>query len=179
MVTILTSYQFYLIIIGVTIIERLYELKVANRNYAESMTKGGVEFGSAHYPYMVIMHTLFLVACLVEPKLNSSLVIHSFISVLSIFLIITCQGIRWWIINTLSSQWNTRVVVIPGAKRVQSGPFRYITHPNYTVVATELIALPMLHGAWITAIAFTIANTFLMKTRISIEDEALRLLAND
>ncbi|MCX6118129.1 MAG: hypothetical protein NT027_11350 [Proteobacteria bacterium] len=179
MVSLLTSYQFYLIVIGITIAERLYELKVANRNYAESMAKGGVEFGSSHYPYMVIMHTLFLIACLVEPKLNSSLAIHPFISIVAILCIIGSQTVRWWIINTLSTQWNTRVVVVPGAKRVTSGPFRYLTHPNYTVVATELIALPMLHGAWITALTFTIANIILMKTRITIENEALRLLANE
>jgi methyltransferase len=179
MVTMLVSFHFYLVVIAFTIAERLYELRVANRNYAESMAKGGVEFGSGHYPYMVLMHTLFFVSCLIEPNLNSHLVSHPSISLVCASLILGCQGMRWWIIYTLSSQWNTRVVVVPGASRVRSGPFRYFTHPNYAVVAVELISLPMLHGAWVTAVLFTIANIFLMRTRIAIENEALRLLANE
>lgn len=91
---------------------------------------------------------------------------------------VLCQAARYWIISSLGSQWNTRVIVVPGAARVVArGPYRWFTHPNYVVVAVEGIALPLVHTAWITAIAFTVLNAVLLLAfRIPTENRALREL---
>ena len=74
-------------------------------------------------------------------------------------------------------QWNTRVIVVPGAARVTGGPYRYLSHPNYVAVALEGVALPLVHSAWITALAFTVLNAALMMARIRVENAALASLA--
>jgi methyltransferase len=85
--------------------------------------------------------------------------------------------LRWWCIRTLGSQWNTRIVVVPGAPRITSGPYRWLRHPNYVAVVAEGVALPLVHTAWITALTFTVLNAALLTVRIRVEDAALRELA--
>ena len=89
-------------------------------------------------------------------------------------VVIAAQGLRWWCITTLGHQWNTRVVVIPGAPRVTGGPYRMIPHPNYVAVVVEGIALPLVHSAWITALVFTVCNAALLRTRIKVENDRAR-----
>jgi methyltransferase len=76
----------------------------------------------------------------------------------------------------LGPQWNTRVIVVPGAPRVTGGPYRLLSHPNYVAVVLEGVALPMVHTAWITAIVFTVLNAALLRTRINVENDALARL---
>ena len=85
-------------------------------------------------------------------------------------VVLAAQGLRWWCIATLGRQWNTRVVVIPDAPRVTSGPYRFLSHPNYVAVVVEGIALPLVHTAWLTAVVFTVLNAALLRTRISVEN---------
>ena len=102
-------------------VERLAELVLAQRNLAWSRARGGVEFGAGHYPVMVVLHLALLVGCVVEVT-----VMHRpFIPALGwpmLALVIAAQGLRWWCITTLGRQWNTRVVVIPGAPRMTADP---------------------------------------------------------
>ncbi len=88
-------------------------------------------------------------------------------------LCIASQVLRWWCIRTLGRQWNTRVIVVPGAPRVTGGPYRWIPHPNYVAVVVEGFALPLVHTAWITALAFTVLNALLLRVRLRVENEAL------
>lgn len=168
--------NWYVLLIALVGLERLAELVVAQRNLAWSRARGGVEFGVSHYPVMVVLHTGLLVGCLVEVfALN-----RPFIPALGwpmLAVVIAAQGLRWWCITSLGRQWNTRVVVIPGAPRVSGGPYRLIPHPNYVAVVAEGIALPLVHGAWITALSFTVLNALLLRRRISIENSALARLA--
>jgi methyltransferase len=92
-------------------------------------------------------------------------------------LVALAQGLRWWCIATLGRQWNTRVIVVPGATRVTGGPYRWIPHPNYVAVVAEGLALPLVHSAWITAVVFTALNGLLLATRVRAEDAALARLA--
>jgi methyltransferase len=85
--------------------------------------------------------------------------------------------LRWWCIATLGRQWNTRILVIPGGGRVDRGPYRWLPHPNYIAVAVEGAALPLVHTAWMTAVAFTALNAVLMRVRITAENRALIGLA--
>ncbi len=167
--------NWYVLLIALVGLERLAELVVAQRNLAWSRARGGVEFGASHYPVMVLLHTGLLVGCLVEVLMLD----RPFIPALGwpmLAVLIAAQGLRWWCITSLGRQWNTRVVVVPGAPRVTGGPYRLIPHPNYVAVVAEGIALPLVHSAWITALIFTVLNALLLSRRISIENSALARL---
>ncbi len=165
----------YVLLVAAVAVERLAELVVARRNLAWSRARGGVEFGAGHYPVMVVLHTGLLVGCLAEVYLLN----RPFLPWLGwpmLAIVVAAQGLRWWCIRTLGRQWNTRVVVIPGAERISGGPYRLVPHPNYVAVVAEGIALPLVHTAWITALVFTVLNAALLTTRISIENAALARL---
>jgi methyltransferase len=162
----------YVLLIAAVAIERLIEVRVAERNRAVSRSRGGLEFGSGHYPVMVVLHTCLLVGCLAEPILLH----RSFIPLLGwpmFAIVVAAQALRWWCITTLDYQWNTRVIVIPGAPRVTGGPYRILPHPNYIAVIAEGVALPLVHSAWITALAFSTLNAWLLSTRVKVENAAL------
>jgi methyltransferase len=165
----------YTLLIAAVAAERLAELVVAQRNRAWSRTQGGAEFGARHYPAMVVLHVGLLVGCLVEVIAAH----RPFIPALGwpmLAVVLAAQGLRWWCIASLGRQWNTRVIVIPGAERITGGPYRFVPHPNYVAVVAEGVALPMVHTAWVTAIAFTALNAALLRTRIRVENDALARL---
>ena len=167
--------MWFVALIGV-VVERVAEIVVSQRNLKWSQSQGGYEVGAGHYPAMAVLHTAFLVGCLAEVILFD----RPFIPLLGwsmLAIVIAAQALRWWCISTLGRQWNTRVVVIPGAPRVTSGPYRYFTHPNYVAVVAEGIALPLVHTARITAAVFTVLNAVLLSTRIRVENAALARLA--
>jgi methyltransferase len=162
----------YVLLIAVVAVERLAELVVSQRNRAWSRKRGGIEVGAGHYPVMVVLHTALLAGCLVEV-----IALHRpFIPAVGwpmLVVVLAAQALRWWCITTLGHQWNTRVIVIPGAARITAGPYRLIPHPNYVAVVAEGIALPLAHSAWITAVVFTVLNAVLLRTRIKVENDEL------
>ncbi len=166
----------YLLLLAAILAERIAELVVSQRNLTWSRQRGGIEDGAGHYPAMVVLHTGLLVGCLAEVVLLD----RPFIPALGwpmLAVVLAAQALRWWCIHTLGPQWNTRVVVVPGARRVTAGPYRFLNHPNYVAVAAEGLALPLVHSAWITAAAFTVLNAALMHARIRAENSALARLA--
>lgn len=167
--------NWYVVLIALVAVERVAEMVVAQRNLAWSRQQGGMEFGASHYPVMVVLHTALLAGCLAEVFLLD----RPFIPALGwpmLIIVIAAQVLRWWCITTLGRQWNTRVVVIPGAQRVTGGPYRFFSHPNYVAVVAEGVALPLVHSAWITALTFTVLNALLLNRRINIENSALARL---
>jgi methyltransferase len=165
----------YALLVGAVAAERLAELVVSKRNLRWSLANGGREFGAGHYPIMVTLHTGLLVGALVEVTALR----RRFIGRLGwpmLGVVLAAQALRWWCIRTLGRQWNTRVVVVPGAARVSEGPYRLLTHPNYVAVVAEGAALPLVHGAWITALTFSLGNAALLKRRIKVENAALKSL---
>ncbi|MFF7177079.1 isoprenylcysteine carboxylmethyltransferase family protein [Streptomyces sp. NPDC008121] len=153
-------------------VERLAELGVALRNTRWSRARGGRESGRGHYPAMVALHTGLLAGCLAETALAG----RPFVPRLGWTMaagVIAAQALRWWCVATLGPRWNTRVIVVPGLPLVTGGPYRWLRHPNYVAVAVEGLALPLVHGAWITALVFTLLNTVLMTVRIRCEETAL------
>jgi methyltransferase len=165
----------YELLIGLIAIERLAELVVSQHNFNWSKARGGVEVGSGHYPAMVLLHTVLLAACLAE-AIGAHRVFIPALGWPMLAVVVIAQGLRWWCIASLGRQWNTRVIVVPGAARVAGGPYRYLPHPNYVAVAMEGAALPLVHTAWITALAFTALNAALMAKRIKVENAALASL---
>jgi methyltransferase len=162
---------YYLLILAVGF-ERLIELLVAKRNARWALANGGKEFGRNHYPVMVVLHTALLLGCAIEVwALHRPFV--PWIGWPMLLVVAVSQVLRWWCVTTLGRRWNTRVIVLPKSQLVQSGPYRWIHHPNYVAVVAEGVALPLVHGAWLTAIGFTVANALLLTVRIKVENSAL------
>jgi methyltransferase len=161
---------FYVTLIVAVAVERLVELALSRRNLAWARRHHGREYGFGHYPFMIALHGGLLLACLLEaPR-------RPFIPALGwsmLAVVVLAQALRWWCITTLGHRWNTRIVVIPGLPAVESGPYRWIRHPNYVAVVAEGIALPLVHTCWITAVVFTVANAGLLRVRILSENAAM------
>ena len=171
----MTSLTAFTVLVALVALERLAELVVSNRNAAWSFARGGRETGQGHYRFMVLLHSGFLVAMLVEAWVRRPEVPPT-LAWTMLALVLAAQALRWWCIATLGRRWNTRVIIVPGLPPVTSGPYRFLSHPNYVAVVVEGIALPLVHGAWITAVVFTVANAALLVVRIRVENAALRTL---
>ncbi|MDN3270634.1 isoprenylcysteine carboxylmethyltransferase family protein [Streptomyces sp. MA15] len=162
----------YTLLVLAVAVERLAELVTARRNAAWTRARAGVEHGRGHYPVMVVLHTGLLAGCLLEPLLAG----RPFLPALgwpALALALLAQALRWWCVVTLGPYWNTRVIVVPGARLVGGGPYRFLRHPNYVAVVVEGAALPLVHSAWITATVFTLADAVLLTVRIRCENAAL------
>jgi methyltransferase len=166
----------YVFLIGLVALERLAEVVVAERNRSLCQEHSGIEFGARHYPVMVALHTGLLAGCLMEPIMLHRPLIPA-LTWPMLTIVLAAQVLRWCCIATLDHQWNTRVIIIPGAARITGGPYRLVPHPNYVAVIAEGIALPLVHSAWITAAVFTVLNTALLRTRIKVENAALASLS--
>lgn len=164
--------MWYYLFIVLVAAERLVELAASRRNARWSFAHGGKEFGRGHYPAMVSMHALLLVSCIVEVATQH----RPFLPWLGwpmVALVAASTAMRWWCVATLGKHWNPRLIVIPGAPLVHGGPYRFLHHPNYTAVAVEVAALPLVHSAWWTAVVFSLANAAILRIRIHSENLAL------
>lgn len=165
----------FVVVVALVAVERLAELVLSQRNAAWSFARGGVETGRGHYRVMVALHSGFLVAMLVEAVVRRPEVPPA-LAWSMLGLVLASQALRWWCIVTLGPRWNTRVIVVPGLPPVRSGPYRLLAHPNYLAVVAEGLALPLVHGCWITAAAFTVLNAVLLTVRLRVENAALASL---
>lgn len=162
----------YTLLILLVALGRLIELRIAGRNRRALLARGGVEVEPGHYRWMVLLHTAFLISCVLEAWLLD----RPFVPALGIpmlLLVVLATGLRYWVISTLAGRWTTRIVVLPGASPVTGGPYRFLRHPNYLAVITEILALPLVHTAWLTAIVFSVLNGLILRVRIRAEEEAL------
>ncbi|MEV7547007.1 isoprenylcysteine carboxyl methyltransferase family protein [Streptomyces sp. NPDC089915] len=160
----------YFLLLALVAAERLAELATARRNAAWSLARGGREYGRGHYPAMVVLHVALLAGCAAEA------VHRPFLPALAwpaLGVLAAAQVLRWWCVLSLGPRWNTRVIVVPGLPLVASGPYRLLRHPNYAAVVLEGLALPLVHTAWMTALAFTVLNALLLRVRIRCENSAL------
>jgi methyltransferase len=162
----------YVVLVAAVGLERVAELVVSRRNAAWALAHGGRESGRGHYPAMVVLHTALLVGAVVEVVVLDR-GFHPLLGWTMLALVVGSQALRWWCIRTLGHQWNTRVVVVPGAGRVAHGPYRWFAHPNYVAVVVEGVALPLVHTAWVTALVFTVLNAALLTVRLRAEERAL------
>lgn len=150
-------------------LERVAELWLSHRHAARAFARGGRETGQRHYRVMTVFHAGFLASCVAETWLRGA----STFSWLALTGVVAAQALRWWAIATLGDRWNTRVIVVPGDAPVTNGPYRYLRHPNYVAVVVELACLPLVAGAWVTAIVFSLGNLALLAVRIRTEEQAL------
>lgn len=169
----MSSLAGYVVLILAVAAERLVELFLSTRNARRAVDRGGVEAESrGFYALMVLTHALFLVAAPAEVALAGRR-FHAALGWPMLALVGAAMALRYWAIAALGERWNTRVLVVPGEPAVTSGPYRFLRHPNYLAVIVEMAALPLVHGAWITALAFSAANAALLARRIAHEEAAL------
>lgn len=161
--------------IALLVIQRLLELRYSRANERRARAKGAVERGREHYPLMVALHSFWLLSTLVEGLLRGPDFPPYWPVALALFLLV--QPLRYWAILSLGESWNVRVLVVPGAKLVRRGPYRFIRHPNYVAVVVEILTFPLIFGAWVTALVFTLLNAAFLYVRVREEDLALSELA--
>lgn len=157
--------------VALVTVQRLFELVLARRNERRARARGAVERGQRHYLLIVALHTLWLVSTLVEGLLRGPDIPAFWPVPLALFLLV--QPLRYWAIFSLGERWNTKILVLPGEKPVRRGPYRYLDHPNYVVVVVEVLTFPLIFGAWITALVFTVLNAAILSVRIREENRAL------
>jgi methyltransferase len=155
------------LIIALVAVQRLAEVAYAEKNTRALLARGAVEVGRAHYPLIVLLHAAWLVAIL---YFLPSPVAIDWIA-LGVFIVL--QGLRVWVLATLGPYWTTRIITLPGAPLVRKGPFRFIRHPNYTVVVCEIAVLPLVFGEITVAIVFSVLNAIILFWRIRQEAAAL------
>jgi methyltransferase len=163
----------YLAFLVLLALERAGELILSRRNARRAFARGAVEVGQRHYRVMAVFHTLFLVACAADALWRWHAATPPALAFTMLALALAAQALRYWAITTLGERWNVRVIVIPDALPVMSGPYRWVRHPNYVAVAIELLCVPLIHGAWPIALGFSLGNGALMLVRIRAEETAL------
>ncbi|MFA6248096.1 MAG: isoprenylcysteine carboxylmethyltransferase family protein, partial [Mucilaginibacter sp.] len=129
------------------------------------------EYGKEHYPYMVAMHTLFIISIIAEYIWRDGAVV-SYPLIVFFFILIVVKVI---VISTLGHYWNTKIYKVPGTRPVATGIYKYIKHPNYMIVICEIAIIPLAFGLYYTAIVFTILNALMLTVRIKKENEVLAM----
>jgi methyltransferase len=159
-----TAAQWVVLLVG---LQRLGELWLSRRNARRLLAEGGREIGAWHYPVLLAVHVGWLAAIFFLVPSDAPL----YWSIIAAYLAV--QIGRVWVISTLGRFWTTRVIDMPAAPLVRRGPYRWVRHPNYIVVALEVALLPLAFGAWEIALAFSIANLAVLAWRVRIENAAL------
>ena len=155
-----------IVILALVTLQRFGELWLSNRNTRRLLAAGAHEIGSAHYPLIVAVHAAWLAALWwLAPGQPVALV--------WLALYVLLQVARAWVLASLGPRWTTRIIVLPGAPLVKAGPYRFVSHPNYVVVAAEIAVLPLVWGLWPVALIFSALNAAILAIRIREENRAL------
>ncbi|MGN6750314.1 MAG: isoprenylcysteine carboxyl methyltransferase family protein [Xanthobacteraceae bacterium] len=148
-------------------VQRIAELWWARLNERRLLAAGGVEYGRAHFPLIVLLHASWLIGMWVVAYDRP-------IEPLFFAIVVILQLGRFWVLATLGRRWTIRVIVVPGEKLVAQGPYRWLRHPNYAVVTGELAAVPLALGLPLYALVFSVLNAAVLAVRIPAENAALR-----
>jgi methyltransferase len=155
-----------LIILAVVTLQRIAELWLSKRNTRRLLAQGAHEVAPGHYPLIVAVHVLWLAALWWLAPLRP-------VNVPWLALFGMIEMARTWVLGPLGRRWTTRIIVLPGAPLVRKGPYRWVDHPNYFVVAAEIAVLPLVFGLWKVALIFSLLNAAVLAIRVSEENRAL------
>jgi methyltransferase len=153
------------------IFQRLAELYVSSKNEKWLLKNGAIEYGKEHYPFIVALHTLFIISLIVEYVLRDDVTVNFTLIVLFFVLIV----IKVIVISTLGHYWNTKIYKVPGTRPVATGIYKYVKHPNYIIVICEIAIIPLAFGLYYTAVVFTLLNAIMLTVRIKKENEVLAM----
>jgi len=168
---------FYAVFLTFVAVQRLVEVRVSSRNARRLLDRGAIELAREQLPWMIALHAALLAACPLEVVFAGRPLVPA-VAAPAAALFAAAELLRLSAIRALGPRWSIRVIVVPGETLVATGPYRWLRHPNYLAVAVEVAAIPMIHGAWITAAVASAANAWLLAARIRVEDEALRAHAS-
>jgi methyltransferase len=154
------------IILTLVTLQRLGELVLARANTKRLLARGATEVAAGHYPLVVTMHTAWLISLWIWGRDQP-------VNLFALAIFIVLQGLRIWVMATLGPRWTTRIIVVPGQPLISTGPYRYLSHPNYAVVAAEIAVLPLALDLPLLALTFTVLNASVLGIRIHAEAQAL------
>jgi len=154
---------------------RIVELQISKRHQQEMVARGAAKVTEPRFRWMVVLHTAVLVGAALEVVLLKRPFIPALAAIMFV-IFLAANAVRWWVIRTMGQHWNVQVVNSTSLGVVGSGPFRYVRHPNYAAVFSEMVALPLIHTAWITATVGALAHAVVLSQRVSTEERVL--LAN-
>jgi methyltransferase len=153
-------------ILALVTLQRAGELAVSRYNTHKLLARGAVEIAPGHYPLIVAVHAAWLISLWVFGHDRP-------VNILALLFYLLLQGFRFWVMWTLGSRWTTRIIVLPECPLVSAGPYRFLSHPNYAVVAAEIAVLPLVLDLPLLAAVFTILNAVVLAVRIRAETRAL------
>jgi len=158
------------IILALVTLQRLGELVLARHNTRALLARGAIEVDARHYPLIVAVHAAWLIALWIFGRDQE-------VNLLALAVFVMLQGLRVWILMTLGPRWTTRILVLPDEPLITSGPYRYLSHPNYIVVAGEIAVLPLALHLPVPALVFSVLNTAVLTIRIRAESRALAAMS--
>jgi methyltransferase len=153
-------------ILGVVTLQRAGELVVSRHNTHRLLARGAEEVAPGHYPLMVALHAAWLISLWVFGRDQP-------VNIVALLFYLVLQGFRFWVMRTLGSRWTTRIIVLTEQPLLSAGPYRFLSHPNYAVVAGEIAVLPLALNLPLLALVFTILNAMVLTIRIRAENRAL------
>jgi methyltransferase len=159
--------MYFIIFILFLIIQRFTELYISKRNEKWLLSKGAVEYGREHYPYIVALHTLFVISLIAEYYLTGG----KPISYIFLLLFLLLLAFKYWVLSSLGTYWNTRIYRVPGAVAVKKGPYKLFKHPNYVDVICEIAIIPLVFHLYYTAVIFSVLNAIMLTVRIKVENK--------
>src|SRR6516162_8226897 len=162
----------YLALLFAVALLRLYELRISRRHEAGLVARGASKVVDPRFRWMVLLHSSVLLGSALEVVFLRRPFYPLFAAV-CFALFLAANVVRWWVIRTLGEHWNVQVVDSSRLGFVTAGPFRYVRHPNYAAVFVEMLALPLIHTAWITALVGAALHVVILSLRLSIEDPVL------
>lgn len=158
---------YFILFILFLITQRLSELYISSRNQKWLLSRGAVEYGKDHYPYMIALHTAFIVSLIAEYLLTRQPPLDVTFLVLFILLLL----FKFWALASLGKYWNTKIFRVPDASPVKKGPYKFFKHPNYFIVICEIAIIPLVFHLYYTAIIFTVLNAAMLSVRIRVENK--------
>ena len=154
------------VILALVTLQRLGELWLSRRNSRRLLEQGAREHAPRHYPLIVALHAAWLITLWI-------LALNHPIDPFWLALFVLAELARIWVLASLGPRWTTRIIVLPDARLVRRGPYRWINHPNYWVVIAEIAFLPLVFGLWQIALIFSLLNAAVLTVRVSAENRAL------
>jgi len=162
----------YLGLLVVVALLRIYELQISRRHQREMERHGASKVSDPNFRWMVLLHSAVLAGAAAEVVFLHRPFYPRFAGI-CLTLFIGANVVRWWVIRTLGEHWNVQVMNSTGLGIITTGPFRYVRHPNYAAVFVEMLVLPLIHCAWITAIAGSAAHVMVLSQRLATEERVL------